>query len=77
MLVKDYGNGPITFIGANFAGPPDGTDIIRGRGKTGALITLIGCAGFTCRTWIDDCVAGERVPIVAVSTPSNPRAAGR
>jgi len=62
VLIEDYGNGPITFIGANFLGPTDGTDIIRMCGKTGALITLIGCAGFTYRNFINDRVAGERVP---------------
>jgi len=62
VLIEDYGNGPITFIGANFSGPTNGTDIIRVRGKTGARINLIGCAGFTYRNWIDDRVADRRVP---------------
>lgn len=62
VWIEDYGNGLITFIGANFSGPTDGTDIIRGRGKTGARINVIGCAGFTYRNWIDDRVAGKRVP---------------
>lgn len=61
VLLEAMGSQVVTFIGASFEGPANGTDIIKMTGASSCEISLVSCCGYTYTNWINDTVAGTTV----------------